>query len=629
MNLPLQIWFVSLPSGIERREAMRDYLSEIKNMSLKEMNTLSGELREKIITAVSKNGGHLASNLGMVEATVALHHVFDSPNDKLIFDVGHQCYAHKILTGREEGIDTLRTFGGISGFPSRKESEHDILNEGHSGTSISSALGIAEANKLAGNDNYAVAIIGDGSLTNGMVYEALNNCAKKDLRLIILINDNEMSISKNVGALPRYLSKIRVSRGYFRLKRGAKRGLGILPLLGKPFIKLFAMIKNAFRRVFVKNTMFEDLGIEYLGPVDGHNIKKLIMVLNEAKTRKECVVVHIKTKKGQGYTYAENEPSKYHGIGKFDPQNGVNPSNSETFSTYAGSTLTKLAKEDEKICAITAAMCDGTGLTPFAEQIPDRFFDVGIAEEHAITFGAGLSVSGMKPVVALYSTFAQRVYDQALHDIAIQGLPMTLLLDRCGLVAGDGITHQGIFDYALFSSVPNVKIYSPRCYDEVGKSLKIALSDNDFDIIRYPKGSEKSYTPCHKMVYDEENLYYYSENIDKAKRVIITYGRITSLANEVLVEMGDTALIQLVRIFPLDFEKICKLCSGKELVYILEEGYIHGGVGEKLATHLVGAVSKVHIHAIEGLVEHGELDDLNKLCGFTKEQIVENINNLT
>lgn len=609
---------------------MRDYLNELKNMSFKEMHALGDELREKIITVVAQNGGHLASNLGMVEATLALHYVFDSPKDKLIFDVGHQCYAHKILTGRENSFDTLRTFGGISGFPNRAESEHDILNEGHSGTSISAALGIAEANKILGNDSYTVAIIGDGSLTNGMVYEALNNCANKALKLIILINDNEMSISKNVGGLPKYLSKFRVSRGYFSLKRGAKRGFRFLPLIGKPFAKMTAGIKDAFRRAFVKNTFFEDLGLNYIGPVDGNNLKKLVMVLKEAKTRTGCTVVHIKTKKGLGYGYAENEPSKYHGIGSFDLEKGVSQEVGETFSTFVGKTLTEMAREDNKICAITAAMSDGTGLSLFASEHPDRFFDVGIAEEHAITFGTGLSVSGMKPVVALYSTFAQRVYDQALHDISIQRLPMTLLLDRCGLVAGDGITHQGIFDYPMFSSVPNAKIYSPETYSEVEKTLKIALGDNDFDVIRYPKGSEKSYTSPLEMIYNEQGLYYYSSNIREAKNVIITYGRITGLASEVIDELGnDTALIKLLRIFPLDYKEIGELCKNKELVYILEEGYVRGGVGEKLSSTLSALASRVYVHAIEDFVEHGELDDLYRVCHFTKDDIVAKIKELT
>lgn len=606
--------------------AERNYLSEIKNMSTKELSALCTSLREQIIKAVSKNGGHLASNLGMVEATVALHRVFNSPSDKIIFDVGHQAYTHKILTGREDALNSLRTFGGISGFPRREESEHDFLSEGHSGTSVSSALGVAEANKLQGKDDYAIAVIGDGSLTNGLVYEALNNCAKKDLRLIILVNDNEMSISKNVGGLPKYLSRIRVSRGYFRFKWRTKK-LGVLPLLGKPFIKLSAWIKNLTRRIFLKSTMFEDLGLDYIGPVDGNNLSRLITVLEEAKKRACPVVVHIRTKKGFGYAPAENEPSKYHGTSSFDPQRGVEAKCEECFSTVAGKHLTALAEKDEKICAITAAMAEGTGLDIFEKTYPDRFFDVGIAEEHAVTFGAGLSASGMKPVISIYSTFAQRVFDQAFHDVAIQKLPLTLLLDRCGLVAGDGITHQGIFDYPLFSSVPNAKIYSPENYSELKALIEKSVNSDDFDIIRYPKGSEKSYTPTKEMVYNEEKMLYYSKDIGSAKRVIITYGRITALANEVIAKNSDIALIKLLRIFPLDMQYLNSLLDGKELVYILEEGYIEGGVGQKISAHLNGA-KKVGVHAIEGFVEHGSLGDLYNACGFTVDKISSDINSI-
>lgn len=604
---------------------MRDYLSEIKTVSPKELNNLSQEIREIIIDAVSKNGGHLSSNLGMVESTVALHRVFDSPKDKIIFDVGHQSYAHKIITGRS--LDTLRTYGGISGFPNRKESEHDALNEGHSGTSISAALGIAEANRLDGNDSYAVAVIGDGSLTNGLAYEALNNCGGKHLNLIILVNDNEMSIDKNVGALPKYLSRIRVSRSYFRLKRRTIKGLGLLGFIGKPFIKLFAFIKNAFRRVFVNSTMFEDLGVEYIGPVDGNNIKKMINVLEEAKTRHAPVVIHMKTKKGLGYDKAEKEPSKYHGVGAFDPEEGACGGAGECFSTHVGKTLLNLAKNDENICAITAAMAEGTGLSEFASELSDRFFDVGIAEEHAITFASGLSASGKKPVVALYSTFAQRVFDQAFHDIAIQNLPMTLLLDRCGLVSGDGITHQGIFDYPLFSAVPNTKIYSPKTYNELDSLLKGALEINEgLSIIRYPRGGESEGSKI-EMVYNQDKLLYYTPNIDTCKRVIITYGRISSIAEESLLALEDTAIIRLLQIFPLDMSYLNSLLVGKELVYILEEGYKSGGVGEKIAGGLNGNY-KIHIHAIEKLVEHGDIDSLFNSCGFTKSTIIENINTL-
>ena len=599
-------------------------LKELKGMSNKQMIELCAKIRSQIIDTVSTNGGHLSSNLGMVEATVALHKVFNSPNDKIIFDVGHQSYAHKIITGREDSFSTLRKFGGISGFQNRQESEHDILNEGHSGTSISAAIGIAEANRLMGRNDYTIAVIGDGSLTNGMVYEALNNASNKDLKLIILVNDNEMSISKNVGGLHNYFSRLRVSKRYFIFKRRIKKGFRWIPLFGKPLTKLSARIKNMVRRLFVKDNFFEELGLEYLGPVDGNNIKRLIQVLEEAKTRECCTVVHIRTKKGLGYEFAENEPDKYHGIGRFDKESGSAPLSLESFSTHMGKKLTEMAENDEKICAITAAMCDGTGLTPFYEKYPDRLFDVGIAEEHAVTFASGLSVSGMKPVVALYSTFAQRTYDQMLHDIAIQRLPMTLLLDRCGLVGGDGITHQGIFDYSLFSAIPNAYIYSPENYYELDTCLERAIGDDNFDIVRYPKGNENLYTPFTNMIVDEENLISYSDNINEAKNVIITYGRITSLANEVAGELESTAIIKLIRLFPLDFKKLGELLDGKELIYVLEEGYRYGGVGEKILSSINTSV-KTYNHSIETFVEHGELADLFKFCGFTKENIIKNI----
>ena len=599
----------------------------IKSKKIKELNSVSDEVRQKIIETVSKNGGHLASNLGMVEPTVALHRVFDSPNDKFVFDVGHQCYAHKIITGRDDVFSSLRQFNGISGFPNRKESEHDVLNEGHSGTSISAALGIAEANKLMGKNDYTVAIIGDGSLTNGMVYEALNNCANKELRLIILVNDNEMSISKNVGGLHNYFSNLRASKRYFIFKRRLKKGFIWIPLLGKPITKMLARIKNFFARMVVKNNIFEDLGLEYLGPVDGNNLKKVVGVLEEAKTRTTATVVHIRTKKGYGYEFAENEPDKYHGVSKFDKENGACAVDGEGFSAYVGKKLTEMAESDEKICAITAAMCDGTGLNPFLEKFPERLYDVGIAEEHAITFATGLSVSGMKPVVVLYSTFAQRTYDQALHDIAIQELPMTLLLDRCGVVPGDGITHQGIFDYPMFSSIPSVNIYSPESYDELSVCLEKAVESDTFDIIRYPKGKEIEYEPFEKMIYDDDGTFAYSSNINTAKNVIVTYGRITALANEAAGLSDDTAVIKLIKIFPLDIAKIGALLSGKELCYVLEESCKTGGVGEKLYPAF-GGVKSVYIHAIDNFVEHGELDDLHKALGFDVQEIAHKIKSM-
>ncbi len=609
---------------------MRDYLKDIKMLSVKELPLVAHEIREKIIDTVSKNGGHLASNLGMVEATVALHRVFSSPSDKLIFDVGHQAYAHKIITSKERCVsfDTLRTYGGASGFTSIQESEHDIFYAGHSGTSISSAIGIAEANRLKGDTSYTVAIIGDGSFTNGMAYEALNNASSKGLRLIILVNDNEMSISQNVGGLAKYLSKIRISRGYFRFKRGAKR-IGFFPLLGKPFVKLFAWVKNKTRRALMGSTIFENLGLDYIGPVDGNNIKALVNVLEEAKKRACPCVIHMKTKKGWGYEPATREPSKFHGIGAFDIDSGEAHKNSgETYSCVAGEALVDLAREDDKICAITAAMAHGTGLCGFEKEFPSRFFDVGIAEEHAVTFAGGLAKNGMKPVLALYSTFAQRSYDQALHDISLQKLPLTLLLDRCGVVEGDGVTHQGIFDYALFTSVPNAKIYAPSSFCELRDIISLSVSDTCLSVVRYPKGEEARYDFGREMIYDSERMIYFSSGIENAKRVIVTYGRMSKIASKALKQLpSDTGIVRLVKIFPLDNEYISGLLSGKELVYTLEEIYKNGCVGEKIAAMLAGTSTKVKIKAIDSFVPHGTLSELYAHLGLTPNDVANEINN--
>ena len=601
---------------------------DIKNLSMQEMEALADEMRSTIMRVVSKNGGHLGSNLGIVEATLVLHKEFNSPEDKIIFDVGHQCYPHKLLTGRYEKFETLRMLDGVSGFPNRSESEHDVLNEGHCGTSISAALGIATANKLRGSEAYTIAIVGDGALTNGMIYEALNNCADKNINLIILINDNEMSISPNIGGLHAYLSKIRTSKKYFRLKHGTEKALLRIPGIGKGIASGFKKLKDLFKRISVKNNFFEDLGLIYLGPVDGHDMKKLSIVFDEARSKHQCCIVHVNTIKGKGYEKAEKEPGKYHGVSPFEIDTGVSSGQGATFTSFVGEMLCEKAKDDDKLCAITAAMSDGTGLTPFAKAYPERFFDVGIAEEHAVTYAAGLAAGGMKPVLALYSTFAQRSYDQFVHDVAIQKLPFVLLLDRAGLVPGDGVTHQGIFDYPLISSVPNVKIYSPETYQEVRKIFEKAYESKDFSVIRYPKGSEKAYLGVQKMVKNGDS-FEYSEGIEDADTVIVTYGRITSVAHEAIQKIGNRkkmGVLKLVQIFPLNMTEILKLIGKAKNVYFLEEGYRFGGVSEKIAAELRGE-RKVTIHAIETFVEHGSLDELFDFCGFTPENVANKILN--
>ncbi len=597
--------------------------ADIKALTREETEKLAEEIRQTIIDTVSANGGHLASNLGMVEATIALHRHFDSPKDKIIFDVSHQCYTHKLLTGRYKDFYTLRQSGGISGFTNRDESEHDILTEGHSGSSVSAALGIATADKLAGKESYTVAVLGDGSLTNGMIYEALNNCAGKKLNLIILLNDNDMSISRNIGGLHEYLSKIRTSKRYYRLKHRTEKILSAIPLIGKPLLIGSKKFKDATKRFFVKNNIFEDLGLIYLGPVDGHNPEKLDIVLAEAKTKHTCCIVHMVTKKGLGYSLSENEPDKYHGVGAFDREKGVLPSASETYSTKVGDILCEMAEKDKKICAITAAMCDGTGLAPFSKAHPERFFDVGIAEEHAITFASGLAANGIKPVVLLYSTFAQRVYDQLSHDVAIQKLPFILALDRAGLVQNDGITHQGIFDYNIFSTIPNTEIFSPETYDELKYAFSHGFASEKITVIRYPKGSYHIYEPSFPMISDG-NEFAYTENIETSETVIVTFGRLTKTAHEAIKLSGkNIGLLKLIQLYPINRKKIAVLLKNAKNIYFLEESYRTGGVSEKIAAQLQN--KNIQIHAIEDFVDHGDLNDLNALCGFTADAVCRGV----
>lgn len=606
-------------------------ISSLKKMSMSELMDLSHNIREIIIDTVSKNGGHLASNLGMVEATIALHKVFDSPKDRIVFDVGHQCYAHKILTGRINELDTLRKYNGLSGFLSKNESEHDVLNEGHCGTSISAALGIAEANRINNNDSFVVAVVGDGALTNGMIYEALNNCSNKQLNLIILINDNEMSISQNVGGLHNYFSIIRTSKRYFSFKRRFEHLLRHIPLAGSSLAKIFKKIKDFFKLWFVKNNLFEDIGLAYLGPVDGHNIEKLITVLAEAKAKQCVTVVHMTTKKGKGYCFAEEHPEIYHSVSPFDREKGVNISEKESFSTCMGKELCKIAEEDSSVCAITAAMCDGTGLTEFSKRFPDRYFDVGIAEEHAITFAGGLSVAGMKPLVALYSTFSQRVYDQLFHDICIQNLPIVLALDRCGIVAGDGVTHQGVFDYAVFSTLPNVTIYSPETFSELTSVMRESFSNADISIIRYPKGTENITSEEQQDFEVFENTHYSTtRNAVDAEILIVTYGRITRQvfsAMQMIEGKYSVAILKLNKIYPLNIEKFLPFFKNKKLIYFVEEGIKSGGVSEKIVSQIrcYDISVKTHIKAIESYLPHGELCDLFEHCGLTPNVIAQDI----
>jgi len=605
---------------------------DIKKLSDSELENLAGELRNKILETVSNNGGHLASNLGVVEMTIGIHRVFDAPEDQIVFDVGHQSYAHKLLTGRQNEFHTLRQWQGISGFTNRQESIYDPFGAGHCGTSISAALGLASANQLDGKENYVIAIVGDGAFTNGMIYEALNNCTKNNLKLIIILNDNEMSISTNVGGLSRYLSKIRTSQKYFNLKYKTQSIFEKIPLVGEHLVKGTRQIKNHIKNAVVFENFFEHLGIDYLGPVNGTDRKKIEMVLREAKNKNECCLVHVHTIKGRGYKPAENNPEDYHSVGTFDISNGVDDKKSgSSFSSVFGEILCSEAKDNQSICAITAAMTGGTGLNDFQLNYPKRFFDVGIAEEHAVTFCAGLSANEKTPVCAIYSTFIQRVYDQLIHDVAIQKLPMIMALDRCGLVPGDGITHQGIYDCSYLSSIPGIEIFSPETYDEMNQSFQHGFQQKSLVVIRYPKGPELEYDRSNYITCGD--LSYCDFSPEGYDVVIITYGRITKNAYDAIKLLNNKChvrLVKLVKVYPLDIEKIFSVIECANLIYILEEGIKSGGIGEKLASEFAQSDSmkskKVVINAIENpMIDQGDLTSIFSYCGFLPEQIAAEI----
>ena len=600
--------------------------ADIKALSYKELRSLAGEIRNKITSTVSENGGHLGSNLGTVEMTIAIHRVFDTPRDTVIFDVGHQCYAHKLITGRYGSFDTLRRKDGISGFLNAEESEYDEFTEGHSGASLSQALGMAAAAAKKDPSKYVIAVIGDGSFTNGMIYEALNNCVGFGGNLIIILNDNEMSISKNVGGMSSYLTRIRTSKKYFTVKHYFKRTLMKIPCAGRALIRFARGTRDFFKRLLVSYNLFECMGIDYIGPVDGNDLVKMEIVLKEAKTKDVCTLVHIKTLKGKGYSFAENDPESFHSTGAFDPETGFAKAKKKgSFSDTFGNALCALAEKDESICAVTAAMESGTGLSPFAKRFPDRLYDVGIAEEHALTFSAGLSKGGLKPVLALYSTFAQRTFDQLFHDVAIQNIPFVLCLDRAGLVEGDGITHQGIFDVAEFRSIPGVNIFSPETYGELENALESAVGGG-VNIIRYPKGAEAKYDRSGFEKRGEMTV----KNAESAAPdvVVFTYGRVTAAVSEAAALSGkNVKIVKLIKVHPLDPQMIVREAEGANAILVVEEGIKCGGIGESIASLLCenGAFAPVKIHAIDTFAKHGSLSELFSMFGFTGEYIAKEI----
>ncbi len=584
---------------------------DIKKLNINNLEKLADEIRYKLIETVSSNGGHLAPNLGVVELTIAMHRVFDSPRDQFVFDVGHQCYTHKLLTGRYEDFGTLRTKDGISGFCRPGESDHDIFYSGHSGTSVSAGLGLAEGKKLLKDNHTVVTVIGDGSFTGGMVYEALNNGGRSDAKQIIILNDNKMSISENVGAFAKYLAVIRSRPGYYSFKANTEKVLSKVPFGEKIAKEIYNIKTDVKNRIYKQSTFFEDLGYRYMGPIDGHNIENLCDALESAKTVNGPVLLHVITVKGKGYGHAEKAPSQFHGISKFDIETGEPISSSESFSSKFGEYLCQHAKDDDTICAITAAMGIGTGLDSFSKAYPERFFDVGIAEEHAVTFSSGLSKNGMKPVYAVYSTFLQRCYDQIIHDVSLQKLKVILAIDRAGFVGEDGETHHGLFDVSFLNTVPDIKIYSPCCYKSLYADLSSALYADEYSVaVRYPRGAMAE--NINKLKFDCIDYSYYGK--DDAEKLIVTYGRISSEAVDAVDALENTALIVLNQIKPVPL-KAFEIILRKKEVFFFEEGLKSGGVGEKLGSMLLenGFSGKYRITAVKDeFVRQASISDLVK-----------------
>ena len=605
--------------------------ADLKRMQEDEIAPLASEIRNFLVEKVEQNGGHLASNLGVVELTLAIHRVFDIPKDHLIFDVGHQSYVHKIITGRKDKFDTLRKGGGLSGFTKRSESDCDCFGTGHSSTSISAGLGFAQADKLLQNGATTVVVLGDGAFTGGMVHEALNNC-EKDLKLVIILNENEMSISKNIGSFAKVLTKLRLQSSYIGTKNFVKVVLTKIPLIGKPLFNFLKRIKKRIKDIFYGSNYFENLGLFYVGPIDGHDEKQLEDALKVAKSCKESAIVHVLTVKGKGYEPAEKNPGKYHGI---SPKNSKHQTT--TFSEEFGKYLAEMAKEDDKICAITAAMLDGTGLVSFSSDFPERTFDVGIAEEHALTFSSGLAAEGMKPYFAVYSTFLQRSYDNILHDMALQNLPVKICIDRAGLNASDGPTHHGIFDVAMLSQVPNMTLYAPASYESLRKSLIEANLLDTPCAIRYNKGEESDVIINEfKTNGNKIGIKTNFDNPEKLDALIITHGSIAEEAiksrNLLLSEGISVGIILVEKIMPYNslVEEILTVLPRKSIkILTLEQEIKAGGFGmmlfEKIRQKEIMQNKKFDIIALEETFADKYGDEIFKSFGLDALSIIRKI----
>lgn len=603
--------------------------NDIKNLSPEELNSLPDEIRRFLIEKISVTGGHLASNLGVVELTMALHLVLNLPDDKLIWDVGHQSYTHKLLTGRRDGFDGLRKYGGMSGFPKRKESSCDAFDTGHSSTSVSAGLGYVAARELSGENYSVVSVIGDGSMTGGMAYEALNNASHLKSNFIIVLNDNNMSISENVGGMSRYLSDLRTAQAYTGLKRGVEDTLKKMPGGGERLIQQMKRTKSGIKQLLVPGMFFEDMGITYLGPVDGHDVRRLVKVLRDAKRVNHAVLVHVITKKGKGYPPAEENPARFHGTGPFHIETGepAGESEKDSYTDVFSKVLADIGRKDEKVAAVTAAMADGTGLSRFARMFPKRFFDVGIAEEHAMTFAAGLAAGGMKPVFAVYSSFLQRAFDQTIHDVCLSNLPVVIAVDRAGLVGSDGETHQGVFDLSYLSMIPNMTVMSPKNRWEMADMLRFAVDFPYPVALRYPRGTAYEGLKQFRapIEYGKSEVLFEEEDI-----AVIFVGHMSELAEKVRMELKDTgyacSLVNARFVKPLDTEMLEKLAEDHSLFVTIEENVLAGGFGEWVLDYVNRAKLNVRVRSVgisDDYVEHGNVGLLRREVGLDKDTIVK------
>ncbi len=605
---------------------------DVKRLNYRQLDRLAAEIRTFLIETISHTGGHLASNLGVVELTIALFRAFDLPADKIIWDVGHQSYTHKILSGRKDAFSNLRQFHGMSGFPKRCESEFDAFDTGHSSTSISAGLGIAQARDILGESYRVISVIGDGALTGGMAYEALNNAGRMKTNFIIVLNDNHMSIAENVGGMSRYLNSLRTDEGYNEFKKKVSSSLSSIPVVGDHVVNTLMRTKNSIKSLFVPGMLFEDMGITYLGPVDGHNVEQLVRTFREAKKVRHAVIVHVVTKKGRGYEPAEENPTRFHGIGPFDIKTGkeLNPNPAPTYTDVFSREICRLAEKDRRIVALTAAMPDGTGLREFSRRFPDRFFDVGIAEQHAVTSAAGMAAAGLKPVVCVYSSFLQRGYDQIVHDVCLQNLPVVFSVDRAGIVGADGETHQGIFDLSYLSMIPNMTVMAPKNLWELQDMLRFAFALEKPCAIRYPRGAayQGLGTSAAAIVHGKSEIL----GKEESGTALLALGSMVSCAEHIQRKLRDrgfpSTLVNARFAKPADTEVIDRLAASHRNIVTLEENVARGGYGERITDYVqkhFPEIRVVNIALPDAYIEHGNVSLLREKLGIDSDSILRRL----